>query len=382
MRQVLNDERGSALLVAIIVTTVMLSVGLATLSWADNGFGTSREERVRESSFNLSDTVLESQIYQLGRSWPSAANPAPACSKTAQATGCPSEAKIAQSFTATDYSAGYTWSTVVQDNGGSVQSFYTTSGAAGQPAYDANGDGKVWVRAETTVGGETRRLLGEVQARKVPLAFPRNAVTAGDFETTNMGNKVIVDTLGSSGQPGDIAVRCGSSDPNCTIYRPGQLSPETSYHGYAGGNAMSADDLDKLKSRAIANGTYYSSCPANPSGEIVFVESGNCQYQTGSVNSAANPGMFVIRSGTLTLAGNIEFYGLVYGVNAQGSTGDVVSLTGTSLIRGAVAVDGAGTVSAGSSGLNLYYDSNVFNLVKGYGTGELTPGSWRELGPN
>jgi Tfp pilus assembly protein PilX len=377
-----HDERGGALVTAIMVTGIMLTLGLATLSWADNGFSTSREERVRESSFNLADTVLDSQIYQLGRNWPTSSEPAPSCSQTSQATGCPSQTTIAQSYTSPDYGAGFTWSTVVQDNGGAVQSFYTTAGAAGQPSYDANGDGKLWVRAETTVAGKTRRLLGEVQAREVPLAFPRNAVTAGDFETTNQGNKVIVDTIGTSGQSGDIAVRCADADPTCATYRSGQVSPETTDRGYLGGDAMSPEDLEKLKSRAKADGTYYTSCPANPSGKIVFVASGNCSYNTGSANTAANPGMFVIENGTLALGGNFEFYGLVYAINAQGSTGNVVTLQGTSLLHGAVAVDGAGGVSAGSSKLNLIFDFNVFSQVKGYGTGELTPGTWRELGPN
>ena len=384
MKRRLRNESGAALVTAIIVTGIMLSIGLATLAWADNGFRTSGEERVRESSFNLADAVLDGQMYQLGRNWPTSTSPASPCSDTAQPSGCPSEASISQSFTSTDYTAGYEWSTVVQDNGGAVADLYTTAGAVGQPNYDANGDGKLWIRAEATVRGETRALLTEVEAQEVPLSFPRNSVTAGYFQTTNNGNKVIVDSLGTSGQSGDVAVRCTGAS-GCTTYRPGQVSPDTTYQGYAGGDAMSADDLNSLRGRAIAKGTYYASCPANPSGEIVFVESGNCSYSSGAGNSVASTGMFVIYSGTLSLSSNYEYYGLVYAHNAQGSSGcgtPVVSLGATALIHGAVAVDGFGCVSAGSSKLNLVYDSNVFSKVKGFGTGEMTPGSWRELGPN
>jgi len=385
MNKTLTQESGVALVTAIIVTGIMLSIGLATLAWADNGFRTSGEERVRESTFNLADTVLDAQTYQLGRNWPTMSSPASPCSQAAQPTGCPSEATLSQSFTAVDYAAGYSWSTEVKDNGGAVQDLYTTAGAASQPSYDANGDGRLWVRAEATVRGETRRLVAEIQAQEVPLAFPRNTVTAGYFQTTNTGNKVVVDTLGTSGAPGDVSVRCAASTIGCVTYRDGQLSPPTAFTGYTGGDAMSADDLNNLKGRAIANGTYYASCPADPSGDIVFVESGNCSYSGGPGNTLASPGMFVINNGTLSLGGNFEFYGLVYARNDQGSAGcgfPVISLQGTSLIHGAVAVDGDGCVRAGSSGLNLEYDINVFGLVKGYGTGELTPGTWRELGPN
>ena len=169
------------------------------------------------------------------------------------------------------------------------------------------------------------------------------------------------------------------------MYRAGQVVPDTFYSGYTGGNAMSGSDVSSLKSRAVAKGTYYASCPANLTGEIVFIESGNCSYSGGTGNSDGSPGMVVINSGTLALGGNYAYYGLVYARNLQGSSGcasPVVSLSGTSLITGAVAVDGLGCVSSGSSKLNLVYDSNVFGLVKGFGTGELTPGTWRELGPN
>jgi len=379
-----SDESGNALVTAIMVTGVMLGLGLATMSWADNGFRTSREERVGESGFNVGEAVLQAQIRELSRDWPKASTPSPTCPSAAQPTRCPSQETLSQSYTEPDYAGGYEWSTRVQDNGGSVTDFYTTALAAGQPAYDANGDGKLWVRAEATVKGKTRRLLSQVQAQQKPLPFPRNTVTAGFFATTNNGNKVIVDTKGNSGQAGNISLRCNPpADFPCKTYPDGQVSPDTTYTGYTGGDALAVDDLETLRGLARANGTYYASCPANPGGALVFVENGNCSYSGGSsANTATSPGMFVINNGTLSLGGNFVFYGLVYAVNAQNSTGVVVTTQGTSLITGAVAVDGAGGVFAGSSGLNVVYDVNVFNLVKGYGSAELLPGTFRELGPN
>ena len=87
MNKTLTQESGVALVTAIIVTGIMLSIGLATLAWADNGFRTSGEERVRESTFNLADTVLDAQTYQLGRNWPTMSSPASPCSQAAQPTG-------------------------------------------------------------------------------------------------------------------------------------------------------------------------------------------------------------------------------------------------------------------------------------------------------
>ena len=41
----------------------------------------------------------------------------------------------------------------------------------------------------------------------------------------------------------------------------------------------------------------------------------------------------------------------------------MVSLGGNAQVSGAIVVDGAGGVLAGSSKLNVLYDANVFNLV-------------------
>jgi hypothetical protein len=48
---------------------------------------------------------------------------------------------------------------------------------------------------------------------------------------------------------------------------------------------------------------------------------------------------------------------------------------------GAVAVDGGGGVSAGSSKANIVFDPNVFNTVQGYASAGLVQGTWREIAP-
>ena len=197
-------------------------------------------------------------------------------------------------------SAGYQWSTVVQDNGGTVSDLYTTAGAAGQPGYDANGDGKLWVRGQATVRGETRRLLGEVEAAEVPLPFPRNTVTAGYFQTTNSGNKVIVDTQGESGQSGDVDVRCtGATGCTTDAYRTGQSRPDTFYSGYSGRQRHVGKRREQPEEPRDRQGHVLRVVSGEPHGEIVFIESGNCSYSGGSGNSDGSPGMVVINSGTL-----------------------------------------------------------------------------------
>lgn len=388
-RTSLGDQRGSALVVAMLVTVVMLLMGLAALSLADGQGRLTGTERARESTFNLVDAVLKSQVHLMSQSsWPAAAAGAYPTSCSASSTGplCPDGPTVAAQFISPDYSSGIGWTTQVQDNGGGVQSYYATAAAAGQPGYDANGDGKLWVRAQATVGGGTRVLVAQVRPNTSPQPFPRNVITGGHFSTNNNGKKVIVNTQGNAAQPAALAVR-GCTQPaqsSCLNYPPGkgQVSPPTAQPGYTGGDALSSDQRDALRSVAKSNGTYYSSgCPGSITGAVVFIESGTCSYNGGGGANLppANPGLVVIATGTLSLGGNFTYYGVVYGANLQRSTGNVVSLGGTSQVVGSVAVDGDGGVLAGSSKQNIVYDPSAFNAVVGYDGAEIVPGTWREL---
>ena len=47
-----------------------------------------------------------------------------------------------------------------------------------------------------------------------------------------------------------------------------------------GQNQKDKAALKRLKDRAIANGTYSAGCPSNPSGDIVYVQQGDCSYNS------------------------------------------------------------------------------------------------------
>jgi len=402
----LRDERGSALVVAILMTVMLLALGLGTLAFADGQSRQGGAERIQESTFNLTEAAMRKQLFLVSSNgWPSSAASAyPACTQTtaASVTRCPDDSGLRGSYRENDpsnrdYSAGYSWETKVQDNGGTVSQYYTSAGASDQEGWDKSGpnqvpDGKVWARASSTVRGRTRTVVTLLTANRVPISnFPRQVVTGGHFATGNSGNKVIVDTQGPNGQPSGVQVRCTSpSDVNCLNFRRGkQVSPETVTTAYAGGDAMTPEELNGLRTIARQNGTYYASgCPSSLTGRVVFVESGNCSYNGGSFNSAAVPGTVVIATGTLSLGGNASFYGLVYGANKQRTTGDVVTTGGTACIRGAVSVDGQGGVRISSSGKargcgglegNLVWDSTAIDQLETLGRATPEDGTWREL---
>jgi Tfp pilus assembly protein PilX len=407
----LREERGIALVMSMMVLLVLLMVGLAAMSLADGQTGSGAFERRTESTFNLTDAVMKNQIQLLSLAWPGSATAAypSSCTQSSSNADCPNASNIQSQFTTPDYSAGIAWTTQVQDNAGPIATYYSTAGAtacgASCPSYDANGDGKVWLRAQATVRGQTRVVVTEVTANASPQPFPQNVVTAGYFATNNQGRKVIVDTKGNAAQPAPLEVRCTTKAPSsCLNYDPtkGQVSPDTTQTGYTGGFSspcpglptpctLTTDQLSALRTIAIANGTHYTTCPSSIASPVVngqtvpvFVENGPCSFTSGSANTAALPGMLVIASpacssAALALGGNFTYHGLVYVPNTNGCTGNLVTLTGTSEIDGAVAVDGNAGVVCGASKANIVFNSNAFNSVLGFSGASAVQSTWREL---
>lgn len=384
IRRIVRSEDGSVV-VAVVALTLMLVIGFATYSAVGTQTRLSGEERVRESAFNLAEGALNAQTFVIGRLGPGSLTRGypDRCPDPGGSPLCPDPARIAESFDPAlqaDYANGQTsWSTSVRDNGSGP--FYDAN-VDGQPAFDANGDNQVWVKASATVRGKTRTLVALVRVESRPVQFPRYALLAGSFQTTNNGRKVIVDTTGSLG----ISVRCSVAPRStCMDYDvgKGQVSPNNYELAYPNPRAISDDDLAGLEELAEAQGTRYATCPPNPSGQVVVVESGNCFYNNSvpgpCCNSKTSPGIFIVKNGTFSLNGNLEFHGIVYARNDQGSSGDVVMLGGTAVIVGGVMVDGNGRVAAGASKMNIVFDPAPFDGARSFGTAGIVQNTWREL---
>jgi Tfp pilus assembly protein PilX len=401
----LREESGLALVQTLMLTLLMVSLGFALIMQVEGQQRESFQERTRESSFNLAEAALNAQVAQLARAWPSTASAgASSCDSTASSSACPSAATIANGYSGGDYgsTAANAWRTSVRDNATGER--YWTTAVTSRAAYDANGDGSVWVRSTTTVQGNLVSLVGLATRRLAPIDFPNNVVTANWFATNNQGRKVIVDTLGSYAQPPSVrpgpaakpaklGVRCTNmTQAQCLNYPAdkGQVQPDTaSVDANASASAISASQLQAVERQAAAAGTLYTSCPpgnlSSVNGAPVVVKTSTpcaVSLDGGTVNSPANPGVLVIENGTLSLGGNANVYGLVYMVNQQGSNGAVVSISANASIQGIVAVDGDGGVLAGSSKTNLIYDPRAASLMRGDAGAGLEKSSFRVLPQN
>ncbi len=127
---------------------------------------------------------------------------------------------------------------------------------------------------------------------------------------------------------------------------------------------------------------------------MVFVENADCTYNSNTNwNSLAVPGALIFASGSLTLNGTVNFYGVLYMANGQGTApssgacqaaqtnGPVVTVHGGGAINGAIFVDKCGTIDAGSAKFDVVYDSSAFGSFQAFATPSLAKNTFRIM-PN
>jgi len=397
MTRLRSEEGGWALVTAIILMTVMMGVGLSTFAYVDTQGQESRKQRTRETAFNYAEAALNAQIFKLSLGWPglgAAADQFPACDQTVVHPRCPAPTTLAALFPSPDTATGTTYATRVRDNNSpGAPNFYSDALVAAAPAYDANGDGKMWVRAEAQAIGKKRTLIALVNVEEVAEIIPRAALISGRLEITNAGNKVMIDAGNGSASSGLVAVRCDPAAPasatclgharNSSAWSKldAQISPNITSTSYTAERAISIETLERLRSTAKSNGTWYASCPSSFAGRIVFIESGNCNVDSNSnnINTVTNPGMLVMGSGTISLGGNATYNGVVYHANLGGQTGTCVDLGGNSAITGGIIVEGNCLTRIGSDKSNLRYNEAAFNAIRTFGTAGIIQNTWREI---
>jgi len=408
MKTKLAQESGNVLVTAILLMSIMLSVGVAIASTVDTQTTQSRKERERESTFNLAEAALSAQTFILGRRGTgTATNPYPTsgCPQSGDTFFCPSTVNLMRSYTGdasqVDFGTGTSWKTDVLDDAdasGNVVTFWKDDflSVTNWPRYDANNNRHVWVRSQAVVRGHLRAIVAWVKIEDRIVSFPRYSVLSGYLAGDNAGGhggRPLVNSTGSLG----IAVRCStppqSSCVDLDTVKGPQLQPPGNYQlNYASQTAIGPDELAALEDVAKANGTWYSTCPANPNGDVVYVKNaGTCRYTNNTpaapgatvcCNKSTNPGLYIVERGTVDFGGNIEFWGVVYNANLDNSNSTrMVETSGTAAIRGGVLVDGAGGVYAGSSGDNIVYNAFSFDDIKAVGTAGVVQNTWREIVP-
>jgi hypothetical protein len=387
----LRTEGGASLVAAVMLMSIMMGTGLAGYSYVDSQQRESSRERLSESSFNLGEGSLNTQAFILSRNWPgSAARAYPSCSNSsANSTYCPQPAQLAAGYDSADYAGGTErrWQTSVRDDSGSP--FYDEAVVNARPAWDQNGNDRLWVRSEAQVRGKWRTIVALIQIEEVPESFPKSTVIAGRFKTTNKGNKIIVQTNSTATSPHPVMVRCESStDEACMEYEEGkgQIDPDSAVQTgqYVDQRALPDDVTARLRETAENNARYYPSgqCPSDLTAPVTYiVNADSCGTFNGNItaNSATEPGIVIVERGTLSFAGGFQYYGILYHLNLTDASADLIDLGGNVSIFGGIYIDGNGRLLAGSSKVNLVYLDEAFTQIRTHGAAGVVQNSWREL---
>jgi hypothetical protein len=409
LRRRLRREDGWAMVTAMMVLVIMLGSSLAVAAYVDTQTGLSRQQRTRETAFNLAEAALNQQVVALGRlgSW-STTSPIPSCTPAATDLRCPAPSQLSKLIPSADVDATSTWRTDVRDDQGSYASFYDDGLLSSTYSYDANGNHKVWVRATATASGKTRTVVALVRAEQQEEDIIHAGILAGALDLTNSGNKVVVD--GSLGGAVDVHCTPAQGGPPCVGYpwknnetlpelmnRVGQqIQPANVTPTYPTGPLISDAALQRIKNdvqNGYGAGVFVQAgqpCPTSLNG-VVWLDVGvNCalSFTGGEFNSAQNPGLLVMNGGTLSLGGNASYHGVIVHMNPLDLSTSLISIGGTACVDGNVLVNGNGTVAIGSSGsgcnggANLKFNPSSFDAVKTFGAAGIVQNTWRELPPH
>lgn len=189
IRRLRNDERGAALVTALLCTMVMLALGLALLAIVDTQANESTDEAARDRGFNLAESVLTSEAFVLGRNWPTSGlgncfqsgagfgdtiGAAPAAGDSAQTLRLRNNLNVSYDDDAYD---GATWQVNLCDD--LAPSTVWNDALQNNHNYDANANGRLWVRSQATVAGKTRVLVGLVKVRQTAAMNQKWGLVAG-----------------------------------------------------------------------------------------------------------------------------------------------------------------------------------------------------------
>lgn len=428
-------------MMAIIILFIILAMGTALIMTASSEKQTANNQQNGESAFWMAEGALDAQIYALSVEWPTA-NDGPStsstsnygypsscnassagtsyCPSTADLQAYPSNAQACPSGTPGDaWNPGGSrsaWTTYVRDAGtagSGQQEFFNDATEEAAAPYnssflDAPATDYVWVRAVGQVNCKTAVVIAEVSMQSLGLSFPKLVLNVNGFTVSDNGNKTVINVLGTGTSQSQISVRCGgiSYTPppptSCASYGTNQISPTPSWVNPPSGTpVLTSSQLAEAKLLAEEQGTYYGSSTSCSSitasqlaGQVVFIQGGpTCAIKIPSnpvINSPSSPGWLILDDGTLDFTGSSTFYGIIYGVNASGSSASIVTLGGTTTVVGGLAVDGNATVSLGSSGNgvdctssnkcgDLMFDPNAFNSILGFGGADEVPNTFRQL---
>ncbi|MCA1679389.1 MAG: hypothetical protein LC777_10790 [Actinobacteria bacterium] len=395
----LGDERGSALITAIVVTATMLVLGTATIGIVLAQTDQTKKELTGESTFNLAEATLNAQAFLLARNWPQTPT-AGTCSSTtlngtltspgASDTSLRAQVQrmLAKTYAGdTSVASAQWWVTTCAEGARDSWDESLLNGPSYDTAPASSGPRRMWVRAEAHARGRKRAVVALVQAGQAPV-FPSDFAVITGKMGADLGSALATLTNGPllggllglliEQDPmfvGNVGLRCSLLDTTdllgCVsglLASPLMIGPLSSlllandYVHVTAPKVIATDQAAQLRQQAQASGTYYTSIaagasclPAASAGKVIFIEqvgdgTASCHLNTAPAGVAAKA--LVVGSGGIRVLGNKTFTGVLYALHAKTVAGSLadVRIENGSRVDGAVFVDDNPALGANSHG--------------------------------
>jgi hypothetical protein len=384
---------------------ITLALGLAMLSVVDTQAQQSGRQRVAESTFNLAEGAANATTAALADGWPARTTATCATPMAQGGLDAPADpvtvperirAILASSYADGDYGNGAAWEVHLCDDGLSgIHQTTWSEDALTQPAWDANGDGQMWIRAQATVGGRRQAMARLVQVGTVSPLPTGFAVIAGQLSFSTPLTSTLNSLLSSELLPlvdsivtgGKIGVRCGLLPSLCTQSVEAALGtiPLTDpllgqrVEQYGRPTALTPAQVDDLRRQAQTSGTYVSSTvsdgqpcfmasPSSAPQAVVFVEQVGVSGDGTCTVPASSRAAVVVARGRMAVPAGVTFNGVLLALHQQTpqkASRRVITLGKDAAVRGAVFADVGGTVAVHPPDRGLV--GSLLSVLTGYG---------------
>lgn len=383
----LGDEHGALMVIAIVFVMVFMIIGVALYFLVASQTRATETERMDVKSFNVAEAGIDAGMLSLRLTWPRHSGLTATVQQdlvvdalrsinsglylpTENGVETPGEFLQVSLYDNVDPDTGLT--TVVAD--------------ASAPAWDSNGDGKMFIDSTANVGDDRHRILVLAERQTWQFAFPAPlALWAGTVDSNGQGLEIMIEDgpetifydvhdaqhKGVDPQPPDRVL----SVPSPTKFE----------------EVCSTQQAADLKRAAQTNGTYFSgpnasddatdflNSPKAP-GSVIYVESDDAVVLEGDGQIGTEDDPILVLFDTPAGTEN------VFDIRGTGDFWGIVVTIGNSTLRGTAAVHGAmycsGTLSNkgnGSCGEIRFNQKCITNINRQFVISvNLVPNTWEE----
>lgn len=377
-----RGQRGSIMVIALVFVIVFAALGGALYWLVGSQSRASETERSDIKSFNVTEAGVDAGMLSLKMNWP-------------RRSSLPASVDETVLKTSLQRAAAGLWDprnpaefleVKLYDNVNSVTGQTTAVADMNAPAWDSNGDGKMFVDSTANVDNNRHRILVLAERQKWLLSFPATlALWAGVVDSNGQGLEIKIE----DGTPPIYYDVHDVLRKNLDPKPPDQVLQVPSPTDFE--SVVSTQTRMALAKIAQDDGTYFSGTNAAASasaflasgkanGRVVYVKSSTAVVLAGStqVGTVDEPVVIVIDTpdGTTNVwdfRGTGDFYGIMVVVGNS-------TLRGTCGMHGAMYVSGMLSNKGNGSSGEINYNQKCINNINGQYTVSvnIVPNTWEE----